>query len=66
MTDWTPERIRALKSALGLSFEGMGRAIDVKGRTVRSWVYEADKRQPGKHAIAGLERLDAAAKKVKP
>jgi transposase-like protein len=57
MTNWTPERIRALKASHGLSYSALSREIGIKPRTIRSWVYPSGERQPGKSAIAALDRL---------
>jgi DNA-binding transcriptional regulator YiaG len=63
MTDWTRDRILALKSALGMSYSDLGRECEVGSRTVRSWVGGNRDRSPSWQAARHLDRLAKRAAK---
>lgn len=53
--DWSPERVRALRAALGWSQERLARAMNVGWCSVSRW--ENGHARPSQLARAALERL---------
>ncbi len=58
----TPDRVRAIRTALGMTQEALARELGVTLSAVRSWERPADSphhRTPGGAAVKSLERLEA-------